>query len=251
MNLAGKFTVGATVVIVGGLVALAAPAVAGVHAELSSWAIFTPKDDSHDERETDVDPGGAAVDELGDGYVDVGHGIAIPRNSPPGCDEPAWLHLGAMSASLSGELVDRGARDFAEGSAILDPEGRVVSYSVAPGDALSAIGERFCLANAGTIATLNHTRTIHPGDTLLLHPNASLPWIPYFNPADAPGGYQQVPYQRAIEAMSEAAHAGDLDAMRAIFTDDLAGLFPDPADAELIADALAVGDLGVLRQMFA
>ena len=43
----------------------------------------------------------------------------------------------------------------------------------------------------------------------------------------------------------------DLDAMRAIFTDDLAGLFPDPADAELIADALAVGDLGVLRQMFA
>lgn len=121
----------------------------------------------------------------------------------------------------------------------------------APGDALYAIGDRFCIANALTIATLNHTRTIQPGEVLLLHPDGSIPWIPYFNPADAPAGYQQIPYQLAIEAMSAAAQAGDLEAMREIFAEDLSGLFPDPAHADVIAAALDAGDLDVLFQMFA
>jgi LysM repeat protein len=156
-----------------------------------------------------------------------------------------------MSASLSGDLVDQGARDLAAGTAGLDDGGRIVTYTVASGDALYAIGDRFCIANALTIATLNHTRTIQPGEVLLLHPASSIPWIPYFNPADAPAGYQQIPYQLAVEAMSAAAHADDLDAMRAIFADDLSGLFPNPVDADVIARALEAGDLDVLRQMFA
>ena len=51
--------------------------------------------------------------------------------------------------------------------------------------------------------------------------------------------------------MSAAAHAGDLDRMRDIFANELSGLFPDPAEAEVIARALDAGDVDVLRQMFA
>ncbi|MDQ7876975.1 hypothetical protein Q9R08_03205 [Microbacterium sp. QXD-8] len=51
--------------------------------------------------------------------------------------------------------------------------------------------------------------------------------------------------------MSATAHAGDLDGMRAIFSNGLSGLFPDPAEAEVIAQALDAGDPDVLRQMLA
>ena len=253
MNLAGKIATGIGVVVVAGLVAIAVPAVATVHGELSSWAIFTPGEDAGLERPVVEDESieQTMLDELGDGYVNVGNGTAIPKDSVPGCEQPVWLHLGAMSASLSGDLVDMGAREFAAGTANLDADGDVVTYTVAPGDALYAIGERFCIANALTIATLNHTRTIHPGEVLLLRPERSIPWIPYHNPADAPAGYEQIPYQAAIEAMSTAARAGDLAAMRHIFETQLSGLFPDRAEADLIADALEIGDLDVLRHMFA
>jgi LysM repeat protein len=253
MNLAAKITTGVAVLVVGGLVVLAVPTISGAYAEMSSWAIASPTEAPIEEPVSPGDDpiGKKVIDELGDGYVYVGNGTAIPKGSPAGCDAPAWIHLGGMSASLSGDLVDRGAREFAAGTAGLDDEGGIVTYTVAPGDALYAIGDRFCIANALTIADLNHTRTIQPGEVLLLHPDRSIPWIPYFNPADAPGGYQQIPYQLAVEAMSVAAHAGDLDAMRAIFADDLSGLFPNPADADVIAQALDAGDLDALRQMFA
>lgn len=51
--------------------------------------------------------------------------------------------------------------------------------------------------------------------------------------------------------MSSAAQAGDVGAMREIFEGELSALFPNPADADLIANALETGDLKVLRQMFA
>jgi len=251
MDVAGKVATGVAVLVVGGLVALAAPAVATVHGGLSSWAVFGPTEEPTAELAPDDDPiGKKMIDELGDGYVDAGNGTAIPEDSPAGCENPAWLHLGEVSASLSGDLVDRGVRDLAAGTTGLDDEGRIVSYTVAPGDALYAIGDRLCIANALTIATLNHTRTIQPGEVLLLHPDSSIPWIPYFNPADAPAGYQQIPYQLAIEAMSAAAQAGDLDAMRAIFAEDLSRQFPNPAHADVIAQALEAGDLDALHQMF-
>lgn len=254
MNVAAKFTAGVAVLVVGGLVALAAPAIFGAYAEMSSWAIFQPPEEPTVEPapdETEDTLGAEMIDELGDGYVYVGNGTAIPKGAPPGCDDPAWLHVGGMSASLSGNLVDRGARDLAAGIAGTDEEGQIVTYTVAPGDAIYAIGDRFCIANALTLTMLNHTRTIQPGEVLLLHPDSSIPWIPYFSPAGAPAGYQQIPYQLAVEAMSAAAHADDLDAMRRIFADDLAHLFPHPADADVIAKALDAGDLDMLRQMFA
>lgn len=126
-----------------------------------------------------------------------------------------------------------------------------MTYTVAAGDALYSIGERFCIGNATTIAMLNHTRTIQPDEVLLLHPDSSIPWVPYYLPDDAPAGYQQIPYQLAIEAMSAAAHADDLDRMRAIFSDELSQMFPNQADADVIARALDAGDMDALRQMFA
>ncbi len=253
MNLAARITTGVAVLVVGGLIALAVPTVSSTYSEISSWAIFQSAEEPTVElASAEDDPvGKKMIDELGDGYVYVGNGTAIPKGNPAGCENPTWLHLGAMSATLSGDLVDRGARDLAAGTAGLDDQGRIVTYTVAPGDALYAIGDRFCIANALTIATLNHTRTIQSGEVLLLRPDSSIPWIPYFNPADAPAGYQQIPYQLAVEAMSAAAHADDLAAMRAIFADDLSRLFPNPADADVIAQVLDAGELDVLRQMFA
>lgn len=254
MTVAAKITAGVAALVVGGLVALAAPAVSGAYAEMSSWAIFQPPEEPTVESTSPEDEdalGTEMIDEPGDGYVYVGNGTEIPKGTPPGCDDPAWLHIGGMSASLSRNLVDRGERDLAAGTTGTDEEGRIVTYTVAPGDALYAIGDRFCIANALTLAMLNHTRTIQPGEVLLLHPDSSIPWIPYFNPAGAPAGYQQIPYQLAVEAMSAAAHADDLDAMRRIFAEDLARLFPHPADADVIAKALDAGDLDKLRQMFA
>lgn len=254
VNLAGKITLGATALIIGGLVILAVPAVASATGVISSWANSEPtKAPSNPDP---VENSDAAIeqkmlDELGDGYVYVGNGTAIPKNSPAGCEEPRWLHLGGGRASINGGLVDRGLNDLARGTVGLDNDGNVKTYTVEPGDALYAIGDRFCIANALTIATLNHTRTIQPGEVLLLAPDSSIPWVEYFNPQSAEAGYQQIPYQLAVEAMSAAAWAGDVDQMRAIFTNELRALYPDPAEADVIAQALDAGDIHVLRQMFA
>lgn len=240
---------GVSILVVAGLVALAAPAVSAALPHLTSIAADAPSPSP-----TDVAASGAEgtdPTDLGDDYVQVGNGVSIPRNDPEGCDAPSWIHLGRMSASVNNDLIDRGPRDLAAGPVGVGDGGVVTTYTVEPGDSLYAIGDRFCIANPLSIATLNHTRVIQPGDVLLLRPDGSLPWIPYFNPPDAPGGYQQIPYQRAVEAMRIAAHADDLDAMRAIFRDDMAGLFPSTDDADVIARALDAGDLRGLRQMFA
>lgn len=254
MNLAGKVTLGAAVLVVGGLVILAAPAVASVAGAVSSWANSTATEESPEVDSVAEDD--AAIEkkmlgELGDGYVYVGNGTAIPENSPAGCEEPRWLHVGGGRASINGDLIDRGVNELARGTVGLDAEGNVKTYTVEPGDALYAIGDRFCIANALTIATLNHTRTIQPGEVLLLAPDSSIPWVEYFNPRSAEGGYQQIPYQVAVEAMSAAAWAGDVNEMRDIFSNELRALYPDPAEADVIAQALDAGDLDVLRQMFA
>lgn len=254
MNLAGKITIGAAALVIGGLVVLAVPAVASVTDVVSSWASPKPTEDPPEADSMNDDDAATEktmLDELGDGYVYVGNGTAIPKNSPAGCEEPRWLHVGGGRASINGDLIDRGVNELARGTVGLDADGNVKTYTVESGDALYAIGDRFCIANALTIATLNHTRTIQPGEVLLLAPESSIPWVEYFNPRSAGGGYQQIPYQLAVEAMSAAAWAGDVDQMRAIFANELRALYPDPAEADVIAQALEAGDLDVLRQMFA
>lgn len=250
MKKAAAITTGISALVVGGLVALAAPAVAGVYTQVSSWQTVTGLPSLQAGTDPSATAPGASPTPLPGDDVNVG-GVSIPVNDPGGCDKPAWLQLGRASASLNRDLIDSGPREYAAGTAGLDDQGRVVTYTVAAGDALDAIGDRFCLANPGSVSTLNHTRVIQPGELLLLRPDSTLPWIPYFNPNSATEGYLQIPYQRAVEAMSAAAHANDLDALRSIFANDLEALFPDPAEADVIRHALAVGDLVALRQMFA
>lgn len=254
MNLAGRVTLGAAVLVVGGLAILAVPAVTSAAGVVSSWTSSAPTEESPEASSAADDDAAIEkkmLDELGDGYVYVGNGTAIPKDSPAGCEEPRWLHVGGGRASINGELIDRGVNELARGTVGLDANGNVKTYTVEPGDALYAIGDRFCIANALTIATLNHTRTIQPGEVLLLAPDSSIPWVEYFNPRSAEGGYQQIPYQLAVEAMSAAAWAGDVDQMRDIFANELRALYPDPAEADVIAQALDAGDIDVLRQMFA
>ncbi|NLP83719.1 hypothetical protein HF576_07660 [Microbacterium sp. CFH 90308] len=238
MKLSAKITVATSVLVVAGLVALAAPAVAtfgqAAHSAAEGVGSFA---------ET-LEPTAAATLEL-----PATEPAAVVDTDP--CAERAWINTGRMHASLSGDLVDMGARDLAAGTVGLDDEGRVKTYTVAPGDALLAIGDRFCIENPLAISGLNHTHMIAPGEVLLLAPDSSIPWVDYYIPPDAPGGFEQVPYQLALQAMSRAAHAGDVDAMRTIFADGLREMFPRLADADLIAQALDRGDLDVLRQMFA
>ena len=258
MNRTQKVTVAVSGVVVAGLVALAAPPVLAA----TSWASeqFTPvaapaAAPASAPTATPAATPAAESDDLPadvpDGYVSVGDGTFVPAGGPGDCEATAWINFGRMNASLYGELVDQGPSGLASGTAGLDGEGRVVTYTVAAGDALYGISDRFCIGNPLAIENLNHTRMIHPGDVLLLRPDSSIPWVPYFSPDDAPAGYQQIPYQHAIQDMSAAAAAGDIAAMREIFDDRLSGMFPNAADAALIAEALDAGDLRALRQMFA
>lgn len=187
---------------------------------------------------------------LPEGYVDVGHGTYVPAGGPGDCKSSAYIHIGGMSAEITGEIVDQGARDFASGAVGLDDEGNIVSYVVAPGDVSSVVGERLCIYNGMALSTLNHTREIHPDQVLRLDPDPAVPWVPYYNPDEAEAGFQQIPYQEAIEAMGRAADAGNVDSMRGIWNDKLKAMFTNPAVIDQIQKALESGDLTVLSQMF-
>ncbi|MDZ8172209.1 hypothetical protein [Microbacterium xanthum] len=54
-----------------------------------------------------------------------------------------------------------------------------------------------------------------------------------------------------MEQMSAAAHVGDIEEMRAIFSGGLAEMLPRSSDVDMIAEALEEADLDVLRHMFA
>ncbi|MDQ4213961.1 hypothetical protein [Microbacterium capsulatum] len=166
------------------------------------------------------------------------------------CTKPASINLAPAGARVTGDLVDRGAREFAVGTVGRDNKGRIVSYTVAPNDVAAVVGERLCIENGQALSVLNHTRTIHPGQVLRLNPDPQIRYIPYYNPWNAPAGFKQIPYQEAIEAMGTAADEGDLETMRRIWTRTLSGMFTDPADIQAIQQALDAGDLGVLSQMF-
>lgn len=169
---------------------------------------------------------------------------------PDACVNPAWINLSTEGVSITGDIEDRGAREFAQGAVGRDDEGNIVSYTVATGDVAAAIGERLCIENGLALTTLNHTRTVHPDQVLRLDPDPDLRFIPYYNPWDAPAGFEQIPYQAAIEAMGHAADAGDVDTMRGIWADTLSGMFTDSADISAIQQALDAGDLAVLTEMF-
>lgn len=162
----------------------------------------------------------------------------------------AKIHFGNMTAKINGKLFDTGSREFATGTVNLDDDGTIVSYTVAPGDAPVAIGDRLCIDYATGLPQLNHTRTIHPGQVLRLRLDPEIPWVPYLNPHEAAEGFQQIPYQQAIEEMAAAGDVDDVETMRAIWNDKLKAMFTDPAVIDQLQHALDEGDPGVLNQMF-
>ncbi|GAA3946942.1 hypothetical protein [Microbacterium soli] len=172
-----------------------------------------------------------------------------PPPDPDSCDALGWTTAGT-DQRLVGDVHDRGARALAAGAVGHDSEGRIVTYTVAAGDAPDAIGERLCIRNAGSLAELNHTRTIHPDQVLRIFHDPAVPVVPYYNPRDAEPGFAQIPYQQAIEAMGAAADAGDVATLRKIWQDTLSGMFVNADTRAQIQSEIDAGDVDVLRQMF-
>lgn len=84
-----------------------------------------------------------------------------------------------MTAHLVGDLVDRGSVEGAASGVVgYDDSGRIESYTVAAGDSLSGIGQRFCVDEI-TVRQYNHIYPdVHPGDLLILRPDPSAEWVP-------------------------------------------------------------------------
>jgi hypothetical protein len=145
-------------------------------------------------------------------------------------------------------LKDLGAREFANGEVAFDDDGAPVTYTVEAGDVEAVIGERLCAYP--NLASMNHVRMIQPGQVLWLNPDPDTPWIPYFSPMEAGAGLEQDPYQQAIESEGAATDAGDVDAVRAIWTDTLSGMFTDQDTIDAVQRVIDAGDLDGLRQLF-
>jgi hypothetical protein len=172
-----------------------------------------------------------------------------PSVDPDSCDATGWTTAGADQRTAF-PVRDRGARDLAAGTVGTDDAGAIVTYVVAPGDALNAIGARLCINNALSLAALNHTATVHPGQVLRIFRDASLPEVPYFNPQDAPAGFQQIPYQSTLEKMGRAADAGDVAAVRSMWSHTLSGMFYNPELVARIQQLVDAGNPKVLQQLF-
>ncbi|WP_345802612.1 LysM domain-containing protein [Microbacterium sp. AZCO] len=178
MNLAGKVTLGASVVVIGGLVALAAPAIAAIGQaaapiiETAQRASAAPTTDAEPAHET-------AWDAEDHGTANAAPEDALTRRAHEvGCD--AFVHVGnydtrtgVVGAKRADPRPDMGPREFAAGPVTLNDDGSVATYTVQPGDAGMAIGERFCVDYV-TLFDANGkwppAATIQPGDVLQINP---------------------------------------------------------------------------------
>lgn len=155
---------------------------------------------------------------------------------------------GGLYWERRGTLRDLGAREFARGTVTVDKDGVPVTYTVERGDVEAVVAERLCAYP--TLASMNHRRDIHPGQELWLTPDPDIPWLPYYGPYDAPAGFQQIPYQQAIESAGRAVDAGDVGAVRTIWNDTLKAMFTNQETIEAVQKVVDSGDLAALRQIF-
>jgi hypothetical protein len=163
MNLAAKVTTGIVVIIVGGLVALAAPAVATI-----GQAVPRPAGDDGNVGETIE----ASSDAAGKG------GPATPQPRDPkqaaawaiGCDDFGLARGYGGSPQASYPRPDRGPSEYASGTVTLDSAGNVSTYTVAPGDSGMSIGERFCIDYVSLLAVNDAFPTLQPGQVLTINP---------------------------------------------------------------------------------
>lgn len=146
MNRSQKITVAVSGVVVVGLVILAAPAVAGVVGAATSWQSPAPAAAPTVKSVADAKPVADAEPVAAD--VDAEHADDKNRDelNYPGCDDIYYPDAGYDGAVAP---VDQGPREFAVGDVVLDDQGVPVSYTVAPGDAIAAIGARFCVFSTG------------------------------------------------------------------------------------------------------
>lgn len=155
---------------------------------------------------------------------------------------------GGLYWERQGTLRDLGAREFAKGEVTVDEDGIPLTYTVEPGDVEAVIAERLCAWP--TLGEMNHVRVIQPGQVLWLTPDPNSPSVPYYSPHDAPAGFQQIPYQQAIESAGAAVDAGDVDRVRAIWNDTLKGMFLNQKTIDAVQKVVDSGDLDALRQLF-
>lgn len=95
--------------------------------------------------------------------------INHPARFADGCRQNSMM---TASGALVGAqtLIDMGPRQFAEGTVTRDADGRLATYTVAPGDAGPAIGTRFCVDYITVLQYNGVYPWPHPGDILRLHP---------------------------------------------------------------------------------
>jgi LysM repeat protein len=90
-----------------------------------------------------------------------------------------WGDNEVYGVHLLGEIADAGPTGAAQGTASLNADGQVITYTVAEGDTFFGIGERFCI-DWHSVSTYNHTLDweIQPGQTLTLRPDPDAAWDP-------------------------------------------------------------------------
>ena len=182
---AAKVIVGVSAIaLVGGLVGLAAPLVAAgasvIGTAATSTAEFFDTPEPTNEAIAADEDAAASPTDVPEGYVSVGNGTWIPAGGPGDCAASAYISLskpdgGSWTATLSGDLVDMGPREFATGEVGYAADARIATYAVEPGDSTSAIGDRFCIYNGLALLALNGYpggSAIQPGDVLVLDPDA-------------------------------------------------------------------------------
>ncbi|WP_417374355.1 hypothetical protein [Glutamicibacter protophormiae] len=155
---------------------------------------------------------------------------------------------GGLYWERQGTLRDLGPREFAQGEVTVDADGTPLTYTVEPGDVEAVVAERLCAYP--TLGSMNHRRDIHPGQVLWLTPDPDIPWVPYYSPWDAPAGFQQIPYQQAIESAGASVDAGDVEAVRAIWNNTLKSMFTNQETIAAVQKVVDSGDLDALRQLF-
>jgi hypothetical protein len=176
MNRVQKIALVASALVVVGLVAIAAPAVASAVGRLSSWAVFAPPDAEPivPEQAAPTEEGEPPAPEDGPRLQTI-DGQTFSAEGPGDCATNAAIHpygAGDPAARLLGELVDMGPTEFAKGAVGYNADGLIETYTVEPGDSLIAIGERFCV-DFVTVGAYNDRfgpTAIQPGDVLILRP---------------------------------------------------------------------------------
>lgn len=179
MDRAAKIAAGISVLVIAGLVAVAAPAVATATGALSEWALFSPGGEAEPASAAQADDVVAAEEDVvaseKEPLISAGNGTWFSAEGPGDCATNAAIHpCGAHdpSARLAGELTDMGVTASASGEVGYTADGLIETYTVAPGDSLIAIGERFCVDYV-TVGAYNDrfgSKVIQPGDVLVLRP---------------------------------------------------------------------------------